>query len=272
MKNSITYHRRVKGEVLSASNASEIFQNWRGNRERWLFVSAHDDDAVMGAGLTMLAARAEEIEVHAIVTSDGSMGYCEMDQRDTIADIRKRESVASYGGLGVPPERIHFLGFPDGNLEAWAGRRMARNGDVGAFAGYTGLQNSYTRILRQVIPTRVFVPTITDLHPDHQVSNREMMISLFHAQGEIWPELGRPIAEAPEAYEYATYCDFSEPPQIKIGATEEMLAKKIEAIEAFASQRQIGLLVRQLREGGAVEYLHEMRFNFYSPRVYENLF
>ena len=43
----------------------------------WLVVSPHDDDLVLGMGLTLLAAHAQKIEVHAVVVSDGRMGYVE---------------------------------------------------------------------------------------------------------------------------------------------------------------------------------------------------
>ena len=36
------------------------------------------------------------------------------------------------------------------------------------------------------------MPSPADYHPDHQVAYNEMQISLFHAAGLIWPELGEP--------------------------------------------------------------------------------
>ena len=69
------------------------------------------------------------------------------------------------------------------------------------------------------------------------------MISLFHAQGNIWPELGEPIPEVPTVYEFACYCDFPKPPQIRIEGTAKMLEGKLDAISAYASQDQIELVV-----------------------------
>ncbi len=71
------------------------------------------------------------------------------------------------------------------------------------------MQNAITYALRQVRPNRVFLPTSADLHPDHQIVHEEMLISLFHAQGNIWPELGPPIAEVPKVYEFACLLRFS---------------------------------------------------------------
>ena len=102
------------------------------------------------------------------------------------------------------------------------------------------MQNAFTYALRQIRPNRVFLPTSADLHPDHRIVHEELLISLFHAQGNIWPELGEPIAEVPKVYEFAVYCDFPEPPQIRIEATPEHAAKpSSRRIRAYASQEQI---------------------------------
>src|SRR6056297_2307288 len=77
--------------------------------------------------------------------------------------------------------------------------------------GHSGLQNSLTALLRDLRPTRVFVPTGADYHPDHQIVYRELLISLFHATGAVWPELGAPLDSPPPLYEMAIYCDFPAP-------------------------------------------------------------
>jgi len=95
---------------------------------------------------------------------------------------------------------------------------------------------------------------------------------LFHAQGNIWPELGTPIAEVPKVYEFACYCDFPEPPQIRINATPMMLEAKLDGIRAFASQEQIESVVSIQRNVGPIEYLRELAFHFYNPEQYHPLF
>ncbi len=272
MPGGISYYRRADGGLIKASSASEVFPDWQGAGERWMFVGAHDDDIVIGSGLMVLAAVAEGIEVHAVITTDGRMGYCREEQRADIVEIRRGEAEQAFGALGVPVGRLHFLGLPDCDLNSYVGRRRASDDDDAVIMGHTGVQNAYTYTLRRIVPTRVLVPTAADLHPDHKIANQEMMISLFHAQGEIWPELGDPIPAVPKMYEYVTYSTFPETPQIKLAATDEMLATKLDAISAFVSQRQISALVEQLRLGGPTEYLREVKFKFYSPRDYSEFF
>jgi LmbE family N-acetylglucosaminyl deacetylase len=266
------YCRRTAGQVLKSEKIAEIFSPWNSSRECWLFVSAHDDDVVCGCGLSFQAAIEEGIEVHALVATDGRMGYCRLEQRESISQIRRREAAESFRLLGLPAERLYQLPFPDGGLSPYRGRRLTGPDDPTALEGATGLQNAFTHLLRRVRPTRVFLPSITDVHPDHRIVHEEMVISIFHAQGGIWPELGLPIAAIPLLYEYATYCDFLTPPQIRVQVPETLLERKFTGIRAYASQEQIDLLVEVQRKAGPVEYLREVEFNVLSPGQYEELF
>ena len=272
MVQGIRYARRTAGGLVKTGCMAEVFDNWKGAAERWLFLAPHDDDIVAGAGLTFLAAVAEGVQTHAVITTDGRMGYCRETQRKTIAQIRRAEAQRSFQVLGLPLERLTFLGFPDGDLYPYRGRHFTANGDPTEIEGATGLQNAYSYMLRKIRPNRLFLPTITDLHPDHRIVNEEMLISLFHAQGAIWPELGPPLASIPEVYEYATYCDFPETPQLCIGGTASMLETKLEAVRAYASQEQIDLVIDVQRTIGPIEFIREVHFRFYSPKQYLRLF
>lgn len=272
MVDGVTYQRRTAGPAVSSPRIEDVFHDWKGDQEVWMFVSAHDDDIVTGAGLTFQVGLAEGIPVHAVITTDGRMGYCRLPQRRTISHVRHSEAQRSFEILGLPSDRLQFLKFPDCNLNPYRGRHFATIGDPTEVEGASGLQNAYPHILRQIRPTRVFLPTITDLHPDHRIVNEEMQISLFHAQGSIWPELGPPIESVPYVYEYATYCDFPEAPQIRINTPASMLETKLRAIGAYASQEQIEVLIDVQRQAGPIEFIREVQFRFYSPKQYEGLF
>ncbi|MEN6452347.1 MAG: PIG-L family deacetylase [Thermoguttaceae bacterium] len=265
-------HRADQGLLTVSANVAEAIPDWKGTDERWMFVSPHDDDAVAGAGLTIQAGIAEGAEVHAVVVTDGRMGYCRPEQRNSIVAVRRAECERSFNVLGIPTQRLHFLGYADGDLDGSRGRRFASPGTPCELAGAVGLQNSFTHAVRQIRPTRVFLATIADLHPDHRITHEELLVSLFHAEGTIWPELGPPIAEVPHVYEYAVYCDFPEPPNVRIDAPPAMLEKKLESIGAYVSQEQIDRIVDTQRNAGAIEYLRELNFRFYSPQQYHPLF
>jgi LmbE family N-acetylglucosaminyl deacetylase len=266
-----TFARRTSDGVQYTSNIAELFPDWKGADECWLFASPHDDDIVIGAGLTLQLGLALGAKVHAMIATDGRMGYCRLAQRLTIAKVRMEEAKKSFEALGLPPDNLRFLGYPDCNLNTYRGRCLSTDGSPTEIEGAGGLQNAITYVLRQVRPTRVFIPTITDLHPDHRIINEELQISLFHAEGNIWPELGDPTP-VPKVYEFAIYCDFPEPPQIRIQTPTSMLATKLEGIRAYASQEQIGTVIDIQQKAGPVEYLRDMEFKFYSPGQYDSLF
>lgn len=236
----------------------------------WMFVSPHDDDLCIGAGLLMQAAVHAGVEVQVVIVTDGCLGYCGSEQKDDIIEIRRDETLRSFEVLGIPNDHVNFLGFPDGGLTRFIGRRPAADGEP-TVGEYTGLQNAFTHSLRELRPSRVFVPTKMDLHPDHQITHNELMISLFHASGKIWPELGDPL-DVPLVHEMAVYCDFPADPNLEIVGNNSAFEVKLESIMAYESQLQIAELVQRIREDGPYEYIRDVEFQLYSPRRYRSLF
>ena len=264
--------RLVGTERRLGSTLKSISRHWQNNKESFLFISPHDDDAVGGAGLMIQLARKENIPVHILIVTDGSMGYCSKEEKDKIADIRKAETFECYQSLGVPKENIAWLGFPDCQLNLYRGRRPANADDKAVIKDFTGTQNAFTYYLRKAKPTQCFLPTSSDLHPDHRIVHEEFLISIFHAAGSIWPELGDPIEKPPYIHEFACYCNFPQPPQLRIQSPMEAFEKKLNALAAFRSQRQIEATTSIIRNAGPLEYIRELEFKLYNPFEYKHLF
>ena len=102
--------------------------------------------------------------------------------------------------------------------------------------------------------------------------NTEAMISIFHAQGSIWPELGEPIPEIPAIYEYATYSNFITPPTLRVRVSEDLFERKINGILAYKSQKQIDLTIKIQRENGVEEFIREAEFDVFEPKRCKTLF
>ncbi len=264
--------RLVGNERRVGPRLGDVSRHWRDKGERFLMVSPHDDDAVLGAGLLIQLAKRENVPVHILIVTDGSMGYCSIEEKDTIADIRRQETFECYQSLGVPKENIVWLGYPDCRLNAYRGRDLAQAADPLAISGYVGLQNSFTHHLRQIRPTQVFLPTYNDLHPDHRIVYDEFLISLFHSAGNIWPELGNPLEAVPYVNTYAVYCDFLAPPTLRMRTPGSYLDDKLKAIGAFRSQKQISSLIENVRHCGPEEYIRAIDFKLYHPAGYRNMF
>jgi LmbE family N-acetylglucosaminyl deacetylase len=271
-KEEFEFVRLVGNERRVGPTLATVSRHWQGDKECFLMISPHDDDAVLGAGLLIQLSNRENVPVHILIVTDGSMGYCSAKEKDTIAEIRRNESFECYQSLGVPKENIIWLGFPDCRLSNYRGRSPASPNDPVAINGFVGLQNSFTYYLRKINPTQCFLPTNNDLHPDHRIIHEEFLISLFHAAGNIWPELGKPLDKVPYVHTYAVYCDFAVPPTLRMRTPLVYLENKLKAIAAFRSQRQISSLIENVRHCGPEEYIRAIDFKLYHPASYRNMF
>jgi len=272
MPEEFKFVRLVGNERRVGSYLASVSRHWQGKKERFLMISPHDDDVVLGAGLLIQLAKRENVPVHILIVTDGRMGYCSADEKDSIADIRRNESFECYQSLGIPKKNIVWLGFPDCRLNNYRGRSPAELDDPLAIGGFTGLQNAFTYHLRKIKPTQCFLPTCNDLHPDHRIIYEEFLISLFHSAGNIWPELGKPLSNVPYVHTFAVYCDFAAPPTLRMRTPKSYLENKLKAISAFRSQRQISSLIKNVRHCGPEEYIRAIDFKLYHPADYRNQF
>lgn len=276
--------RSVNGTAVVAHGGrfADVFTDWKPGRESFLFFAPHDDDSVISLGMIIREARQQEIPVRIIVVTDGQNGYVSLHDKPTIVARRVEETYGSYERLGVHRSDIVFLNFPDGGLQNYFGRQVAKAGDPTDDHGFTGLENHFVRELRRrvvingtsVAPTRVFVPSAADYHQDHVAVAREIPISIFHAIGGIWPECGEKIDQPPCLYWHCVYCKFADgqEPNIRVVGDTDALAVKIMSVEAYNSQGQIAPILDELRTSPPVEYLLEERFSLFQPGVYDHCF
>lgn len=272
MQEKFEFVRLVGNERRTGTKLADVSRHWQGGKERFLIVSPHDDDAALGGGLLIQLAKRERVPVHILIVTDGSMGYCTAKEKHGIAKVRQNESLACYRKLAVPRENILWLGFPDCRLNGYRGRSPAETNVHPAIAGFTGLQNAFTYHLRKIKPTQCFLPTSNDLHPDHRIVYEEFLISLFHASGNIWPELGKPLSSVPYIHTFAVYCDFPVPPTLRMRTPMSYLENKLKAIASFRSQKQISSLIENVRHCGPEEYIRAIDFRLYHPANYRNMF
>ncbi len=105
--------------------------------ERVLVVTAHPDDVDFGAAGTVATWTTAGIEVVYCIVTDGDAGGFDPDiPRSAIAGIRRDEQTRAAKEVGV--DRLVFLGYPDGRVEATL-----------------GLRRDISRVIRQVRPQRV---------------------------------------------------------------------------------------------------------------------
>ena len=128
MKEQVQFVRLVGTERRAGESLSSISRHWQGEKESFMIVSPHDDDAVLGAGLLIQLAKRENVPVYIIIVTDGSMGYCSFNQKESIAKIRRQETFEAYEKIGVPRENIVWLGYPDCKINNYRGRSESNTG------------------------------------------------------------------------------------------------------------------------------------------------
>ena len=159
---------------------------------RVLVIAAHPDDIEIGAGGAIAAWTDEGIAVTYCLVTDGSAGSNDpnVNVRELV-EVRQREQREAATCLGVTD--VHFLGYPDGVLEATI-----------------ALRRDLTRLIRQVRPDRVLItdPTTVLLedegfyyinHPDHRAAAEAALYAVFPSAESrpIFPEL---LAEGLEPF------------------------------------------------------------------------
>jgi LmbE family N-acetylglucosaminyl deacetylase/fructoselysine-6-P-deglycase FrlB-like protein len=229
----------------------------------WLVVVPHDDDLVLGLGLTVAAATREGIEVHVAIATDGSLGYTVPEDRLSLVETRAAELEDASVLLGIQLDFVHRFDLPDGSLMSMQGCRP--------LGEPPSLAQLLVSVMRTVRPSHVFVCTPTDVHPDHRAAAAETEIASFWASAPIWLELGEPIVE-PQRWHYAVYCPFDGAPDLEVQVDTPALEQKLAALACFASQGVIAPMVERLRADGPFEYLRRATSQPYRPRNYRHAF
>src|SRR5262249_38124636 len=114
---SPTSSRVVNGDVVIAvaSRAMEALDF--SNIERWLVIMAHPDDVDFGFAGTVATLTDAGIEVSYCIVTDGDAGGSEYGvARGEMGSLRRDEQRAAAAIVGV--HDVHFLGYPDGRVEA----------------------------------------------------------------------------------------------------------------------------------------------------------
>ncbi|MDH5401895.1 MAG: PIG-L family deacetylase [Candidatus Heimdallarchaeota archaeon] len=194
--------------------------------DRILFISAHDDDSLIGCGGLISNLINLNKEIYTIIFTDGSLGYTRESDKNEIVERRKRECIEIYTHN---QNNVVFFDLPDmslNNYECWE----TITGDKG------GYQLLFYH-LRKIRPDSVFIPHHYDRHPDHQSVNRIAKIICWQVTQPILPDYGKPLSQL-NLYAYQVW------DKIKGAAVEYILNKrdqefKKNTLQKFKSQQLI---------------------------------
>ncbi len=119
-----------------------------------LILSPHQDDETLGAGGLIATAAALGLRPRVAYLTDGGASHVGSPtwSRERLARLRAEEALAALGDLGVPPEDVQFLGWPDAAPHA--------PGDADHIATVAALKRWFT-------PASVWSTWSGEAHCDH---------------------------------------------------------------------------------------------------------
>jgi LmbE family N-acetylglucosaminyl deacetylase len=196
--------------------------------QRVLVITAHPDDLDFGAGGTIASFVEKGIEVSYCLCTDGDAGgFDPTVPRSDIPGIRQAEQRAAGAVLGVKPDNIHFLGYPDGALMVTM-----------------ELRRDISRVIRQVRPQRVLCQSpdrnyqrIYASHPDHLAAGEAALCA-------VYPDARNPFAhptllqEGHEEWAVPEVWMMAGLDPGHVVDTSAYFGKKVEALLAHVSQTE----------------------------------
>ncbi len=140
--------------------------------ERLVVVAAHPDDESLGAGGLIATATRRGIQVVVVSATDGEGSHPDSPTTtpDDLGARRAVEAVQAAAALGVPGERVHQLGLPDGDLGT--------------------AEDELTTFLVELVGdgrgTVVVAPWRRDGHPDHEAAGRAASAAARRTGADLW--------------------------------------------------------------------------------------
>jgi len=189
-----------------------------GAHDRILVLAPHPDDEALACGGVIQRSLSRGLPVHVLFLTLGDnnewsfMVYRKRPQLrprevQAMGEVRQGEGVAAARILGLPPEALTFLGYPDfGTLRIWCSHwgeappfrsmltRVTSVPYASAYrpgAAYKGdeILRDLTAVFQQFRPTRLFVSHPADQNPDHAALYLFTQLALWDSGKAIHPQI-----------------------------------------------------------------------------------
>lgn len=222
-----------------------FFPGWKKG-ERVAFLSPHDDDVVLGSAY-LLSATVEAGGIPLVfIFCEGDAGYSVEEEKSTIVETRKKETLKAYGKLGVKRDNLFDSDIPDFSLPPYVNRDLPRG---------KGLFEEQVKIFRKEKVSRVVFSSGFYEHWDHTAVFHMGIYTSPQAGDPILADLGEPYAPK-SYYAYSVWGDFE--PGLSdfsgLRADKGILVNKKQeesirdAVQAFSSQKKIFKRIVDYRE------------------------
>ena len=160
--------RKVHARLCDETNA-------RASSSAIVF-APHQDDETLGCGGTMILKCKAGAPLACVFMTDGATSHQAFIDAEELRRLRRAEALQATAVLGLPADRVEFLGFPDGRL---SGVHEAAVEHVAA-------------IVDRCAPEEVYVPYSRDGTADHEATYR-IVIDALRSVGRQTRVLEYPI-------------------------------------------------------------------------------
>ena len=236
-----------KNEVSCDINA--IFPGF-GDREVLAVMSPHDDDAILGAGYAILAAKQAGADVYVVIFCRGDAGYSTVEEKETIEDVRKAETFDCYARLGIPADHILRLNFPDFSAIGNIGWEKAD--------GKPGDMPVILRFLREKQVTRVMIPNHYHEHIDHYAAHMMASYDVPQAGDAALVDHGTPHAVV-SVLEYSVWADLAPEDALVHGRPSNLCANRILVADSSAEEKIDDAIAAYVSQGEIIKNLVNAR-------------
>lgn len=200
-----------------------------GPTDRILIIAPHEDDETLGCGGYLQAAIHAGAPVYVCLMTAGEgeeLGAAWVTRRPPLApgayirlgQVRRRESLNALASIGLPPDHVFFLDYPNMGLSAmwtaryfsaaspWTSRftRTAQSPFAGSFTPHApfcgaAVLADLETVITRVRPTSVFTMHPGDIHPDHWATYCFTQLALAEMRAR------HAMPEHPSAYAYIVH-------------------------------------------------------------------
>ena len=209
-------------EKTVSGDINTIFPGF-GSNEVLAVMSPHDDDAIIGAGYAMLAAKKAGADVYVVIFCRGDAGYSTVEEKATIEAVRTKETFDCYERLGIPRDHIIRLNFKDFSAFGNIGWEKAD--------GKPGDMPTILRFLRDNKVTRVMVPNHHREHIDHTAAHIMSSFDVPQAGDCALVDCGTPHG-VKSVLEYSVWADLAPDDALVHGRPSSLRANRILAVSS----------------------------------------
>nr|MBU1327674.1 PIG-L family deacetylase [Candidatus Omnitrophota bacterium] len=206
---SIFFSLHFSAFAEAASNEISFSEN-----DRILILAPHPDDEAIGACGVIEKALKKNAKVKVVCYTNGDsneLSFIVYEKRITfrkgeflhMGEVRRRETIRAMVFLGVKPEDIIFLGYPDmgtleiftkywGNVAPYKGlftkvSKVSYREVMSTNAPYVGesILEDIEKIILDFKPTKIFVSHPGDVNRDHKSLYLFLQVALWDLEGKI---------------------------------------------------------------------------------------